>query len=231
MKSPHKKTADNKFLMEVYHRLYKLYGPQHWWPGNTDIEIIIGAILTQSTAWTNVEKAITNLNRKKLLTIKGLYEVPESALAELIRPSGYFNQKAKKVKAFIRYLHDYHHGRLDSLLSIEKGSLRKELLSIHGIGEETADSIILYASRQPSFVVDAYTRRIFYRLGCHDEKITYQESKSLFTRNLPPDVKLFNEYHALIVAFGKYQCQKKPSCSGCPLQDLCWYWKTLPKTK
>jgi endonuclease-3 related protein len=231
MKSPQRINPDAKFLMEVYHRLYKLYGPQHWWPGETDIEIIIGAILTQSTAWTNVEKAIANLNQKKLLTVKGLYEVQEAELAELIRPSGYFNQKAKKVKAFIQYLHDFHHGKLDSLLSVEMGALRKELLSIHGIGEETADSIILYASRQPSFVVDAYTRRIFYRLGCHEEKITYQESKELFTQNLPPEEKLFNEYHALIVAFGKNQCKKKPQCSSCPLQELCGYWKTLPKTK
>ncbi len=219
------------FLMEIYHRLYAQYGPQHWWPGETDLEIIVGAILTQSTAWSNVEKAITNLNHQQVLTVAGLDKIKESELAELIRPSGYFNQKAKKVKAFIHYLRVHHYGQLDSLLGIEPTTLRKELLSIHGIGEETADSIILYAARKPSFVVDTYTRRIFYRLGCHPEKISYPELQSIFTRNLPSEEKLFNEYHALIVAFGKNQCQKKPHCLSCQLQDFCWYSKTLSLPK
>ena len=223
------RTADERFLKTVYQRLFKEYGKQHWWPAETDLEMIIGAILTQSTSWTNVEKAIHELQQKGMLSVQGLYDVPLDTLAEMVHSSGYFNQKAKKIKAFIQHLMFHHQGKLDRLLKQPLPSLRQELQSIHGVGKETADSIILYASRQPVFVIDAYTRRIFNRLGCNTEDAGYDELQEMFHHALPADVPLFNEYHALIVAFGKSHCRKRPDCPPCILKEYCWYWKTQEK--
>ncbi len=221
--------VSRKLLFTIYHRLFQKYGPQDWWPGDTDFEVIVGAILTQSTAWTNVEKAIENLKREKLLTPKALLEVNEKHLAQLIRSSGYFNVKAKKLKAFIHFLYEKYNGNLKILLGQPWPKLREELLSVYGIGEETADSIVLYAADQPSFVVDAYTKRVFYRLGIIRKKISYQEVRKIFMNCLESKATLYNEYHALIVMFGKNQCKKRPVCSPCVLRDYCWYWKTLDK--
>ena len=212
-----------KQLRDLYARLFARFGPQYWWPqSDGDFEIIIGAILTQNTAWTNVEKAMTNLKRARLLSPDALNRVTEKRLALSIRPSGYFNLKAKKLKAFARFLFDKHHGKLSHLFKQDTAQLREELLAVYGIGPETADSIILYAAHQPVFVVDAYTRRIFARLGLVSDEVTYDEMQRLFMRHLPHDEPMFNEYHALIVALGKDICRKtKPKCSECPLVEVC----------
>ena len=211
-------------LMQIYDRLYGHFGAQHWWPekGGGAFEIIVGAILTQNTAWTNVEKALANLTRARLLTPDALNRVTVARLARLIRPSGYFNLKAKKLKAFARFLFAQHRAKLSHLFALDIARLREELLGVYGIGPETADSIILYAAHQPIFVVDAYTRRIFVRLGLTREDATYDELQSFFMDNLPHDEKRFNEYHALIVAFGKNVCKKsQPRCGECPLATNC----------
>lgn len=209
-----------KRLLQIYNRLYSEFGPQNWWPADSSIEVIIGAILTQSTSWKNVEKAVQNMKKKGLMTPEALYKAEEQSLAEIIRPSGYYNMKAKKLKAFVNFLFNRFSGDLDEMFKTPTALLRKELLSIYGIGEETADSILLYAGNLPVFVVDAYTRRIFSRLGFFGEETTYAQIQRLFMDNLPPDPYLFNEYHALIVALGKDYCRKtKPNCSGCPLRS------------
>jgi endonuclease-3 related protein len=216
-----------KLLNDIYNLLFQKYGPQDWWPGDTDFEVIIGAILTQSTSWTNVEKAIKNLKKEKLLSPKALYEVDKKHLAQLIRSSGYFNAKAHKLKSFIYFLFEKHHGNLKHLLGQPWKHLRDELLTVHGIGDETADSIVLYAANQPSFVVDAYTRRIFFRLGMVPEKVSYETMRDIFMKDLDVKTELFNEYHALIVTFGKNQCKKRPVCEGCVLKRYCWFWRTV----
>ncbi len=208
-------------LLAVYRRLYDRYGPQGWWPAETALEMIVGAILTQSTAWTNVEKAIGNLKGAGVLTVAGLRETPREELARLVRPSGYYNVKAAKVKAFVDWLDAGYDGDLDRLFALEAGAMRRELLSVHGIGEETADSIILYAARRPVFVIDAYTRRIVARLGLAPRQDTYAAFQALFRDSLPRDEALFNEYHALLVRHGKSVCRKAPLCTGCCLGGLC----------
>jgi endonuclease-3 related protein len=210
-------------IMDIYHRLHQRYGDQYWWPGETPFEIIIGAILTQSTSWKNVEKAIANLKREHLLSCRALWKIEEKQLAELIRSSGYYNAKAKKVKSFVQFLHDRYQCQLNKMFAVPVRELRIELLAVHGIGEETADSILLYAGNKPVFVIDAYTKRIFSRLRIIKPQIKYQEVQQLFMHHLPTDAKLFNEYHALLVAFGKSQCAKRPDCSHCFLKDLCQY--------
>ena len=209
-------------LQGIYRRLYAHFGPQHWWPGDTPFEVIVGAILTQNTSWKNVEKAMTNLKQAGLLHPQGLRRVRIARLARLIRPSGYYNLKAKKLAAFIRFLFGVHHGRLAHLFAQETGVLREELLAVYGIGPETADSIILYAGEKPVFVVDAYTRRIMARLGLASEDATYEELQRLFMDHLPRDSALYNEYHALFVALGKDICLKRtPRCAVCPLLEIC----------
>ena len=180
--------------------------------------MIVGAILTQNTSWTNVEKAIANLRRAGALTPRALHAIPLQRLAALVRPSGYYNQKAKKLKAFLDYLRRRHGGSLRRMFRLPTGGLRQELLAIHGIGPETADSILLYAGGHPIFVVDAYTRRILERHRLAAPDASYQDIQELFHREIPPGPAVYNEFHALLVAAGKYHClSRKPRCAGCPL--------------
>lgn len=207
-------------LQEIYDTLYTAFGPQHWWPGETPFEVLIGAVLTQNTAWTNVERAIANLKAADALSLDGLAALDTVILAELIRPSGYYNQKAARLQGLIRYITD-NHGDLDAFFDQDTESLREELLSLKGIGPETADSIALYAAGKPTFVVDAYTHRIFSRHNLIAEEAGYHEIREMFMDGLPEDVPLYNEYHALIVRLGKEYCKKsKPRCEQCPLQGI-----------
>ncbi|HJV36916.1 endonuclease III domain-containing protein [Geomonas sp.] len=206
--------------MEIFEALLKAYGPLHWWPAETPFEVCVGAILTQNTNWGNVEKAIVNLKREGVLSIDALWEIEQERLAELIRPSGFFNVKSARLKDFIGWVLE-RHGSLNAMFSGDWQSLRDELNAVRGIGRETCDSILLYAGDKPSFVVDAYTKRLFSRLGLVSESATYEEIRSLFMDALPLDAPLFNEYHALIVEHCKRHCRKKPICEGCPLKGLC----------
>ena len=208
-------------LTEVYHLLFNRYGPQNWWPADSPFEVIIGAILTQSAAWGNVEKAVRNLKQAGVLDPLSLRRLPIGELAELIHPSGYYNAKAQKLKSFIEYLGNACHDSLEILFSLDVPTLRRELLSVHGIGPETADSIILYAAHKPIFVIDAYTQRILSRLGLRPPRSDYASFQALFMENLPPDEKLFNEYHALLVRHGKGACKKAPLCDHCCLRQIC----------
>jgi endonuclease-3 related protein len=207
-------------LTEIYNLLFERFGPQHWWPGETQFEIIVGAILTQNTNWTNVEKAISNLKGKDLLTPGKLYEVDTAKLAELIRPAGYFNIKAKRLKNFLVWFFKRYDGQLEELENVPVAKLREELLSIKGVGPETADSILLYALNKPTFVVDAYTARVAVRHHLIDADADYNGLKELFQSNIATDVKLFNEYHALLVRVGKEFCRPAARCGGCPLNEL-----------
>ena len=207
-------------LLDIYTRLYERYGPQHWWPGETPFEIIVGAILTQNTNWKNVEKAITNLKNAGCLTPEKLNGLPIGELAELIRPAGYFNVKAQRLKHFLDWLFEKHDGRLDSLEPLVQSALREQLLAVKGIGPETADSICLYAFEKPIFVVDTYTARIFGRHGMIEAPSGYEQIQEMFHGDLEHDAALFNEFHALIVQVGKEYCKPKPACEGCPLENL-----------
>jgi endonuclease III related protein len=211
----------NGLLAEIYDRLHAAYGPQNWWPGDSAFEIIAGAILTQSAAWANVEKALANLRAAGVLSPAGIAEIADGELAELIRPSGYFNAKARKLKAFVGLLEERAAGDLERLLSLPAAELRALLLATHGIGQETADSILLYAAGRPVFVIDAYARRMFSRLGLEPEMDTYEGWRGLFSESLPADAGMFNEYHALIVRHGKQVCRKRPLCPKCPLVAIC----------
>jgi endonuclease-3 related protein len=205
-------------LVEYYERLYSALGPQRWWPARTAFEVIVGAILTQSTAWTNVEQAITNLKRAKVLTPKALERIPAGRLARLVRPSGYFRQKARKLKAFVRFLRGSYGGSLARMFRTPTAELRKKLLAVHGIGPETADSILLYAGGHAVFVVDAYTKRILQRHGWARVKTEYEEMQALFERHVPRDAQRFNEFHALLVQVGKNWCRPcEARCYACPL--------------
>lgn len=209
-------------LLAIYHDLLEHFGPQHWWPADSPLEMVIGAILTQNTNWNNVETAIGNLKRARVLSYPALDLLDEAELQALIRPSGYFRQKASRLKNLLRHLRQHHRGELDSLLRQEPELLRSELLSLTGIGPETADSIMLYAARQPSFVIDAYTVRLLQRLRLIDGHPGYECLRSGFMNNLPADVQLFNEYHALIVRLCKDYCtRQRPRCAPCPLRPGC----------
>ena len=208
-------------LITFYELLYKAFGPQGWWPGKTRFEMITGAILTQNTAWTNVEGAIKNLKKAGLLTPAKMHAVAHLELSEHIRPAGYFNVKAKSLKNFTGHLFGKYGGSLTRLFAQDKKTLRSELLSIVGIGPETADSIILYAAGKPAFVIDAYTKRILSRHGIVGESATYDEMQKIFTTELAADTALYNEYHALIVRTGKEYCRPRaPKCGPCPLGPL-----------
>lgn len=207
-------------LRRMYDRLFAVYGPQHWWPAKTPTEVVIGAVLTQNTAWKNVEHAIDNLRRRRCLTWRALRSVPHGRLARLIRPSGTYRIKAARLKTFVDYLWDQHSGSLESLCDGDLEDARKRLLTINGIGPETADAILLYAGGRPTFVVDAYTRRILRRHFLTDAKADYETVRSLFGEALAPDAQLYNEYHALLVEVAKRHCRRRAHCDGCPLADL-----------
>jgi len=210
----------SKQLTEIYQLLFDRFGPQHWWPGETQFEIITGAILTQNTNWANVEKAIDNLKSAGLLTPEKLYHFDVLQLAELIRPAGYYHLKAKRLKNLIDWLFRNYNGRLTNAEDLDTDRLRAELLAIKGVGPETADSILLYAFNRNVFVVDTYTARIAFRHKLIEPGADYEQLRELFQANLPQDTKLFNEYHALLVRVGKEFCKPKARCTGCPLEKL-----------
>jgi endonuclease III related protein len=204
-----------------YQTLFDKLGPQSWWPAKTPFEVIVGAILTQNTSWTNVERAIANLRRERLLTPGAIERVTFGRLAGLIRSSGYFRQKAKKLKAFVRFLRSQYSGSLVRMFQTPTAELREKLLAVHGIGPETADSILLYAGHKDLFVVDAYTKRIFSRHGFVPESVPYEELRALIESALPRDVSRYNEFHALLVQVGKNWCRpRKPRCGECPLRPF-----------
>lgn len=211
------------FLENVYTLLYRAYGPQGWWPGEGPLDVAIGAILTQSSAWTNVEMALANLKAARCWSLEAIHGTPQDELAAIIRSSGYFNAKARKLKAFASHVMSNYGGDLDLFLAKAMAPLREELLSIHGIGPETADDIILYGAGKPSFVIDSYTRRVVGRLGIAPRGMpdTYGAHQALFQNHLPPDTPIFNEYHALLDRHAKETCAKTPRCSGCCLLEVC----------
>lgn len=213
-----------ELLPEVYRRLYARYGPQGWWPGDSRFEVIVGAILTQSTAWTNVEKALASMRATGCWSFEAIASLPADELAPLIRSSGYYNAKARKLQAFAFYVLQHYQGGLNEMFDKEVPGLRAELLSIHGIGEETADDIIVYAAGKPSFVIDSYTRRVVDRMGFPPEgrNPSYARYQALFQENLPAETQLFNEFHALLDHHAKVTCRKtNPVCAECCLIDLC----------
>jgi endonuclease-3 related protein len=208
-------------LLRYYEAMSGALGPMRWWPAQTPFEVIVGAILTQSTAWGNVERAIANLRAARVLTPSAMLRVGTPRLAALVRPSGYFRQKAKKLKAFVRFLQAGYAGSLRRMFQTPTLELREKLLSVHGIGPETADSILLYAGNHPVFVVDAYTHRIFGRHGITDGKPDYEKVRAFIETSIPRQPELFNEFHALIVNTGKNWCRKSaPRCEDCPLRCL-----------
>lgn len=206
--------------LEAYQLLYKKFGFQHWWPADTPFEVAVGAILTQNTAWTNVEKAIANLKAEKLLTENALSNSNLTTIEKAIQPSGFYHQKAKRLKEFTEYVVK-NYGNIEKMLGQPTGMLRRELLSLKGIGPETADSILLYAANKPVFVVDAYTKRIGSRMSWFNANASYEEVQRFFTENLSNNARLFNEYHALLVKLAKENCRKKPICQSCPLEKEC----------
>ena len=210
---------DGGFLRDVYRCLHQAYGPQGWWPGETAFEVMVGAILTQNTAWSNVERAIGNLRRAGLLDPEAIVACPLSALAERLRPSGYFNLKAQRLQGYCAWY--LEQGGMDRLHRRPTESLRRALLAVKGVGPETADDMLLYAFRRPVFVIDTYTRRLFARLGCIGGEEPYEVLRQGFERALGPDVTLYNEYHALIVRHAKLRCRKRADCAACALQTLC----------
>ena len=207
-------------LMEIYNLIHNRYGPQNWWPGDGGIETIVGAILTQNTNWANVEKAIANLKSADRLSADKLHRMDIERLAQLIRPAGYYNIKARRLKNFLDRLFDNYDGRLSAIENMQTDLLREELLTIKGIGPETADSILLYAFARPVFVVDSYTCRILGRHGLIADGDGYEQVRDFFESSLSADVQLFNEYHALLVRVGKEFCRPKPRCEGCPLEKI-----------
>ncbi len=207
--------------MQYYLAMSRALGPMHWWPARTPFEVIVGAILTQNTSWANVEHAIANLRSAQMLTPSAIFAARSSRLAILVRPSGYFRQKAKKLKAFVRFLQKEYGGSLERMFETPTEALREKLLSVHGIGPETADSILLYAGNHPVFVVDAYTHRLLGRHGITDGKPEYESVRALLEAALPRDSQLYNEFHALVVHTGKNWCRKsEPRCAECPLASL-----------
>jgi endonuclease-3 related protein len=210
----------DNLLMDIYSRLFSTFGRRHWWPGDSPFEVMVGAILTQNTNWGNVERAIKNLKRARALTPATIHEMSHERLAGLIRPAGYFNVKAKRLKAFIEFFIKRYSGRVSKMRKVDTETLRRELLSVNGIGPETADSMLLYALERPVFVIDAYTKRVLSRHGIMDGSESYERFQELFHDALSCDVRLFNEYHALLVRLGKDFCKPRPRCEGCPLSGL-----------
>jgi endonuclease-3 related protein len=212
---------DSPFL-DVYERLIQAFGPQDWWPAESPFEVVVGAILTQNTSWTNVEKAIENLKREPF-SAEDLFGLEDEEMAGRIKSAGYFNVKTQRLKAFLGYFLERYDGSLEAMKRVPLDLLRSELLTVNGIGQETADCILLYALERPSFVIDAYTRRIFGRLALLDAKASYEHLQGTISDALPEDVALYNEYHALIVVLGKDICRPKPRCGSCPLASMCPY--------
>ena len=206
-------------LLKIFEILLENFGQRHWWPGDTALEIIVGAVLTQNTSWKNVEKAITNLKSAGLLDIKSLHNAEEETLARHIRSSGYYNLKTRRLKNLIKVIHDEYKSSIEFLKENELFRLRQQLLGVKGIGEETADSILLYALEKRIFVIDAYTKRFLANHGLYDGSYRYSDVQAFFMNNLPSDTYLFNEYHALIVALCQQYCLKTPKCQECPLRN------------
>lgn len=218
------KVASPRSLSRIYRRLFSAFGPQHWWPGETPFEVAVGAILTQNTSWENASRAVEELKRRKLLDPSRLSRLPQRRLACIIRSCGYFNQKAKRLKVFVRYLIQRYGGRIERMRGVPTDRLREELLGLWGIGPETADSILLYALRKPVFVVDAYTQRVLARHSLTSRQASYDQIQRLFDA-LPAEGRgrpaLFNEYHALFVQVGKSLCKtRRPLCSKCPIRRV-----------
>ena len=209
-------------LLAFYKLLLRRFGHRKWWPGETPFEVCIGAILTQNTAWTNVEKAINNLKKAGLMEPAPMLDAGRETVAECIRPSGYYNVKSARLLTFVRHLVARYDGDIRSIAKLDAGEARLELLSLNGIGMETADSILLYAAGVPIFVVDAYTKRIFSRVGWIEQEDGYEKVQGFFSSRLEPDAGLFNDYHAQIVELAKRHCTKKaPSCGDCPVISFC----------
>jgi endonuclease III related protein len=208
-------------LLAVYDRLHAVFGPQHWWPGESPFEIMVGAVLVQNTAWRNVERTIANLRDAGVMEPVALYALPFEELAELIRPAGYYQVKAKRLRNLLRFVVEEFGGSLEAMFATDLVTLRKRLLAIHGIGPETADAILLYAGGLPTFVIDTYTHRVLARHGWIEYDATYDVIKDYFESALPADVALYNEYHALLVRVGKEYCKRTgPKCDACPLSEM-----------
>src|SRR5262245_10685499 len=205
-------------LLRLYVRLHQRYGPQHWWPARSRFEVVLGAILTQNAAWRNAERAIHRLRAARALELRAVLRLPSARLAALLRPSGTFREKARRVRAFADHVSRHHGGRLERLLALPLPSLQAELRGIRGIGPETADAIALYAAGRPIFVVDAYTRRVLARHRLLAPDADYAATQAFVMTHLPHDPALFNEFHALLVRVGKEHCRTRPRCRGCPLR-------------
>lgn len=211
--------ATSQRLMEMFDLLLNHFGPQNWWPAENELEIMVGAVLTQNTNWKNVEKALGNLREGNLLSLDALHSVTSTSLAESIKPAGCYNVKATRLKNLISFIMGKYSGDISRFLKEETEGLRDGLLSVRGIGPETADSIVLYAAQRPVFIVDTYTHRILHRHDFVEDQVTYHDLQELFMDNLPDDVELFNEFHALIVKTGKEFCRRRPKCGICPLEQ------------
>lgn len=209
-------------LTEIYDRMLKQFGPQHWWPGETPFEVMVGAILTQNTNWANVIKAIGNLKKKNILDARKMLRLAPESLAELIRPAGYFNVKTKRLRNFLSYFVEMYEADIARMRTQTLAALREELLAVKGIGRETADSILLYALEKPVFVIDAYTHRVLSRHFLITEEADYDEMQQTMMSSFPEDVPHYNEYHALLVRVGKDFCKPKPQCENCPLNGVNW---------
>jgi endonuclease-3 related protein len=207
-------------LLRIYDKLYARFGPQHWWPGETPFEVTVGAILTQNTNWGNVEKAIENLKKEGALNPRSLHAMSRAHLASLIKPAGYYNIKARRLKNFVDFLFGEYGGSMRKMRNEELTVMRGKLISVNGIGPETADSIMLYALEKPVFVIDAYTKRFLSRHTVMDHDSSYDRFREFFYSQLKREVSLFNEYHALIVRLAKEYCRTKPRCGGCPLEGM-----------
>lgn len=207
-------------IEDIYTKLYSFFGPQHWWPGDTPLEVAVGAVLTQNTNWGNVEKAIENLKSGGKLNPRAIHAMSDAALADCLRPAGYFNIKAQRLKNFVGFLMSTYGGDMLSMKKEKVGTVRDKLLSVNGIGPETADSIILYALEKPVFVIDAYTKRILSRHSIALQASSYETLQNIFHSVLKEDVKLYNEYHALFVRLAKEYCRTVPLCTGCPLEGM-----------
>ncbi len=207
-------------LRGIFNRLYSAFGPQRWWPADSAFEVIVGAILTQNTSWANVEKAIAKIKENKCLNPEILSRLSRKKLAGMIKSAGYYNVKASRLKYFLDFFQGSYSAEIKRMKAQNLDKLRRQLLGVNGVGPETADSILLYALNKPVFVIDAYTKRIFSRHRILPPESSYEQAQDLFMRNLKHDVKMFNEYHALLVKLGKDYCRKsKPKCAVCPLHD------------